>query len=1619
MKNWKKHPNFIKGICLGLAGILAVTSVVAFWSGKLKVNAAKNTLPGIEQLREDYISNTKTYRILEIVPEMSLAELGYYVGGQEPFAQLYDMESGMYRSWQEMLLMQADKEDREAFVAELCSLAEKINTYYEETGIQPFTIEAYREYEPGKQPEDATCLKIDGSVKRGYLQYGGGEWNATFAVLADRNVSLDSINHSVTTPFYKAMNVERAFSYQELMDFAEVCPEEELYIFRPEGYLEYMGNAAEVWAETERYLEELLQTVSGNSVSGGDIVSDIWYESSGLYHPYFALIDSANPVSVGDQVYLMSEAVYMGEDNGDYTLIETQERVEPGEAFVFDAVYLYFTGGLLNNEVFKKEVFGLDEQECDSFRISVEVVTPAMLSALFEQHKITKIMDGAELFADYDFVYVNGGGAMNFIKGNSYSYDTENDITPMILGSLGMYISMEKVPCIFDLQPFVEVDQYGNYFKKESDEAGISQTNLIRLAYFLTKPSYVASGEDIGDEFYYASLDSLIYGSLYGLDVSDASLESLFGEEKLPNRTDPEVEVRDLSFVNDNVWFVCNDPVVTGDNSLRNRGLFSGKEYALEQVKSGFYSVWKEIGVENMYLAEQKKELLDTKIYDASVFRYIINFKNQRLMSKEYLDVLVIEPAGRTSTVSAEEFCGLTNVEAGKITFHVMAMNEFVGKIEDLNASYDIIYLDANTTGLVTENGETVYNDSTMNGLLYSHVGDTVEAFASISGLLDTDYTANNREAGTLKETTIHRYSGNDLSVEKYNALMDYLDANYPIVISSELLKESGMEVNEGRVDNSSYLYEFLNEILQDNSKKNIFVSNTLSENKSAFAFYANRPKLSLHSPEYKNLIMTKEIYLADGESDSNVTQITPRNGCYYLQFDFIIQNDSAANFGDDYTCKLYLDANADGKFSQNYEELALNGGDITEVATGQRVSSTDKLKTGVRYQVSREVPDSFSGCISWQLEVSQTGCPSVRTQYKGYTKLSGSDAAHIKILQIYYHSEKRVINLEQSIGQYKNGAYDNSGMTYVTNYFKEVAQNVSDDYILDIKTISKDVFDIGYYDGEGGEEPIILNEYDMLILGFSDGNNTGMDWNQGIDMDLPCVDASGNVIKDNNIRHFIESGKSVLFAHDMTSTINVADYDMKIGSSLGDDYRLEENKNQIARNFYYAAGTKSFNEYAWGYNINRKLRDLVGMDTYGITGGAGAAVLSRGEELSRSENAWEYLSQSGKYTLDAPYKMEGRYVYDVKDVAFAPGSGREHTVSQVQGFTAYALNMRVYGNEENVGYYRNGLAPNRSNYYATVAEKVNDGQITNYPYLISDLPALAQTHQQYYTLNLNSDSDKDQETDIVVWYNLAGGGYECAPGDVKNNYYIYSKGNVIYTGMGHSASGRSTDEAPYADAVTLEEAKLFINTMVAAYNAGQRSPEIITTTEGGIATDVVYNYYDSLITDSVGSTDYANVTASDDKVEIYYHVDDLNITQGTKKVELHYYMEIDAEDAAELAEAGYSVRRASELPDGAGVMLSDMYLLEVTVYLAPYTSGEDVKANGGYVYVNPGETYRLEIPLKYFDADNHGYRSNFYIGGRTVMTHSSIIDGSLVTSCTPYVYTKLQCVNVELFDLD
>lgn len=201
----------------------------------------------------------------------------------------------------------------------------------------------------------------------------------------------------------------------------------------------------------------------------------------------------------------------------------------------------------------------------------------------------------------------------------------------------------------------------------------------------------------------------------------------------------------------------------------------------------------------------------------------------------------------------------------------------------------------------------------------------------------------------------------------------------------------------------------------------------------------------------------------------------------------------------------------------------------------------------------------------------------------------------------------------------------------------------------------------------------------------------------------------------------------------------------------------------------------------------------------------------------------------------------------------------------------------------------------------------MNDGAITQYPYRMGDTISIAKTHWQWNQLAMEQDKDinghSDGKSDVVVWYCLANNTlYNQSPNDVRNNYYFYSRGNVIYTGVGHSTVSNE------------EEIKLFINAMVAAANVTAVDPEVNFVEELNPTADIEKTRYYS--TDQSAWTDgEANVLEK--TMDFYVNVKDYNMVsadlnqEDVEKQEMTLQFYIDSENGEEIQDAPVDTRLA------------------------------------------------------------------------------------------------------------
>ena len=797
---------------------------------------------------------------------------------------------------------------------------------------------------------------------------------------------------------------------------------------------------------------------------------------------------------------------------------------------------------------------------------------------------------------------------------------------------------------------------------------------------------------------------------------------------------------------------------------------------------------------------------------------------------------------------SCAELSFITDMPEVKVT--TMTAAEFVGHIDDIGSKYDMIYIgdqknsDPNTELLTGS-----------NDLRYAHVGavrgpasSSNEDLLKLLGQLDIDYDQNwsqTNENGKIirRFAPINTYSehgagyyrgsGNDITSQICSELKEFVHSGYPVIFASGLMENDSRSIDTSKVDSASYYYEFMEYALK---YENTFSSLELQSDTSKLDFFANLAKPVINfteKPKEPHRFNETGDYLDRGLIEDG-----------QLKYVFSIKNDSdAAPAVTTYDCNLYLDLNFDGNLSDREEQSSYI--QITD-ESGQVISSIkddgDKahyeLRAGKTYTLTRKLPEAYFKIITWKLEISSNRNPYIHTSETGYAKQgrNGTQKQTIKVLQLQADASGNYWDLTTGKTELEKRLFQSK--------IKKLNDDINFDFNIQIESIS--VTDINSFQAADDDHKLkkILDDgkevlsgaagsggYDMLIIGFADGfNNINNDCHQ---------------VED--ILDFIKSGKSVLFSHDTTSYVNYDQNEMcnKIATTA---YGSDENTD---------IRTESGRFIKWGLELNRYLRSVVGMDRYGITSteiinsGTGqtlSQLLKQGEELNANQVDFNILM-----------KLAG-------DVAYQNGDCNK-TYAQTQ----------AYSNEY--------LSTNVDTERVKKAEKINDGAITQYPYEMGEDPiTLSETHGQYYQLGLEQDRDingnSDGKSDVVVWYTLTDRYYSNSPRDVRNNYYFYSKGNVIYTGAGHKPEkGGYLDDTGNNGNNNEAEVNLFINAIVAAANVTAVEPKagFVKSMNPNAGIEAV-KYY---MTDQTFALPDNEVNVVNNNIELYLNIKEYNMVSA------------------------------------------------------------------------------------------------------------------------------------------
>ena len=802
---------------------------------------------------------------------------------------------------------------------------------------------------------------------------------------------------------------------------------------------------------------------------------------------------------------------------------------------------------------------------------------------------------------------------------------------------------------------------------------------------------------------------------------------------------------------------------------------------------------------------------------------------------------------------SASEFLPIFS----DVDITTMTTSEFVGHIDDLNAKYDMIYLGDDDNDLKYDG-----NFRPDDKVLYYHVGGNKLARYELQGLMNHDYVTNGSQktAATVGDkdsttgTTIGsvRGSGNDITKEIKNKLVNFAKSGYPVVVAGNIYGENKETISTELVDNSSYIYDFLNEV---KGFDNVYKEGEITADED-INFYAELPKPKIE------LSSSPPSAIGTGDGPSNKFLIGEN-----MTFQFkIIDEAQASPANAEYNCELYIDLNCDGNFS-NTEKLE----DIAVMQNGNVIQPDNDgiyhLSLNTDYTVSRKIPEEYIKLMPWKLVVTNNNNSEIRTSEIGYTKRqnTNSTANTIKVLQIIPNP---------STAQNAQCTWNLATDTTFRNLFDKVK-----DFNVQISTIT-----VGKYETQHSTDATYLNQYNMLIIGFCDGPGYSDSYGGNNPTNFSAEGAQ-------RILEFANTGKSVILAHDNTS------------SSVYD--RTAQNGG--------INGNTTWQGLA--YYFNQILRVASGMDRYGITAPQSTSnILKQAKELDTHEQSadWNTISKNSS------------------DMAYYLNKNKEKTYSETQGFTNGKLRIATttLGSTEET----------------TTASQVNEGAITEYPYKIDKKITVAPTHFQYYQLALEENADKDDSGDLVVWYclgdkdNKTGNGYyDHSPNDVRNNYYIYSYKNIIYTGVGHK---------PVTNNGNLMEKKLFVNTIIAAYNAQAVNPELMFVKQSDRNAAQEKTVYYTL--DNVNFNESQELIKNK-PLEFHLKVTDSNLVgtsfAGTNTKDLKLQLYIESDDGKKVEGIGGENTKVKE------------------IHLPVYKAGErQAEYEDGYVYVNSGNVYDFTL---------------------------------------------------------
>lgn len=709
--------------------------------------------------------------------------------------------------------------------------------------------------------------------------------------------------------------------------------------------------------------------------------------------------------------------------------------------------------------------------------------------------------------------------------------------------------------------------------------------------------------------------------------------------------------------------------------------------------------------------------------------------------------------------------------------------------------------------------------------------GATTDVTLGWGGVTDgkapTNYSISYAERVTSvnvnQKTDWLRFPGNDITKLKVSQIVSYMEGGHPVVAHADLFDASLM-------DQASYIYNFLIGYHTASSTEAVGTKRVYKPSE------ATGIEKSVRTAKIE-VTFDQSLPIRYVETQTDANKYLPRNSEGYAVLQFKGTVDDANAYG----YHIYVDKNRNAKFEEDEKVLS---GDINSINW-----------TSGAYKFTKEMV----GFVQWRIEVykksnsklmrSEEGCSAIKFDPNYGVKnqihvlqIAPDDATKLNAdlttdTYKHYYENLDAFEIDVTLIKYSDYSkcFEGSGFKFAMG--SAISSSNPSQGALDAVNQK-------FLDATGHR----LDYYNMIIVGFADAYGQ--------------QDLSNEYGAAEYLYYFAMNNQgSILFTHDNTS-------------------------------LYNTPGT--------GYTANTMMRDIMGMNRYGTTStnanslrtglasdlegyrnilGSNISGFTYDEPVTYKDGNVVRVSQTQGFTINALHKMGDPANAD--QLAYKFRFPYKYMVVDVNGGT----NLFNDGGASDTG-FMTGTGSDEAVCATTKAVRLNQGQITEYPYNIGTQLNVASTHTQWYQLNM-------EDPEVTVWYTLEYDGkgnntdkegravkvYSALPQDASNNYYIYSKDNIFYSGVGHSNTDASIDEI-----------RLFVNTMIAAYRPGAEPPIVEVTNEEAVkVSDEQYkirvpqelNVYD-------GSGPVAEGVIGDSTIKVYFRPIDFSLADNIS-VQLYY----------------------------------------------------------------------------------------------------------------------------------